>query len=346
MSELKIVADAPNPRRSTSLSKQFWTLLNESSSLTAAVGYVGAASVLLLDAYLKDNPAFKLELFIGMQYIEGFNHRQIAALKKLDQTLHESKQGSLLLSTNFLHHGKQYFFHDENGQTPAAYIGSANLEAISPGYTSTYETGILLPASHAESFYDFYKNNVRILGKTVDLEEIKPKIQEQSPLENFDQVEKVDDELLDQIKTAKRTFSFNIPLKDTPKSNLNAYFGTPRVNKSTGRSLRRPWYEAEIIVPKSITTQNGYPSKLEPFRVVTDDGWNFTCSVNGQNRKNFRSHKNLSILGAWVKGRLEGQGALETGEPVTAETLSSYGRDNIDFSYIPDINIWYMDFQA
>src|SRR5699024_10908257 len=131
MSELKIVADAPNPRRSMPLSKEFWSLLNGSSSLTAAVGYVGGASVLLLEADLKYTRGFKLGLCVGMQYVEGCSRRQIAALKKLDRTLHESQQGSLLLSTNCHHHGKQYFFHDENGHTPAAYIGSANLEAIS-----------------------------------------------------------------------------------------------------------------------------------------------------------------------------------------------------------------------
>jgi hypothetical protein len=123
-----------------------------------------------------------------------------------------------------------------------------------------------------------------------------------------------------------------IPIKsdDAPHSNLNVYFGKGRENKK-GLVKPRHWYEAELIVPKEITSKPSYPKAGYPEKrlitVYTDDGWKFKCKVSGENDKNFRSADDLKILGRWIKGRLENSGALKVGELVTPYVLEKYGRD-------------------
>ena len=80
------------------------------------------------------------------------------------------------------------------------------------------------------------------------------------------------------------------------------------------------------------------------FDVITDDGWSFTCKVSGDYSKNFRSEKDLKILGKWLKGRLENFGVLKAGEPVTSETLEKYGRNTFTLTKTTEENIWFLDF--
>lgn len=136
------------------------------------------------------------------------------------------------------------------------------------------------------------------------------------------------------------------PYEVSPQSNLNAFFGKGREAKN-GLVKPRHWYEVELIVPKNITEQNGYPkAKTDDaiFDVITDDGWSFKCKVSGDYSKNFRSEGDLKILGKWLKGRLENAGVLKVGDPVTKETLELYGRDTFTLTKTIRPGIWYLDF--
>ena len=62
--------------------------------------------------------------------------------------------------------------------------------------------------------------------------------------------------------------------------------------------------------------------------MYTDDGWKFRCKTSGTDNKNFRADGDLTILGRWIKGRLENSGALSVGEPVTETVLQNYGRNS------------------
>lgn len=151
------------------------------------------------------------------------------------------------------------------------------------------------------------------------------------------------------MHTQKTDVSFDIPIKGyevSPHSNLNVFFGKGREGKN-GLVKPRHWYEVELIVPKEITTRPGYPqSKTDEavFRVITDDGWTFSCKVSGDYSKNFRSENDLKILGKWLKGRLENAGVLKVGEPVTKETLEKYGRDTFTLTKTRTKNTWFLDF--
>ena len=90
-----------------------------------------------------------------------------------------------------------------------------------------------------------------------------------------------------------------------------------------------------------------FPQAKVHFRVVTDDGYSFEVNSSFDKswgaQKNFRSSRNLDILGRWIKGRLEASGALTPGKPVTTTTLGMYGRDHIELIRLDD-ETWYMDF--
>ena len=158
--------------------------------------------------------------------------------------------------------------------------------------------------------------------------------------------------ILRKFFLSKTNLSFKIPIKtatDAPQSNLNAYFGKGRENKK-GFIKPRHWYEVELIVPKEVTSQHGYPQAGYPDKesiitVFTDDLWKFQCKISGDYSKNFRSADDLKILGRWIKGRLEEYGCLNIGEPVTDETLNCYGRDNFELISTTDPAIWILNFK-
>ena len=84
------------------------------------------------------------------------------------------------------------------------------------------------------------------------------------------------------------------------------------------------------------------------FRVITDDGFSFMCQVNGGEEglwnKNLRSSNDLTILGKWIKGRLENDDVLKVGDVITDNTLQRYGRQTITMTKINNSNDWFLDF--
>jgi hypothetical protein len=137
---------------------------------------------------------------------------------------------------------------------------------------------------------------------------------------------------------------FEYPLSriaDREKSNLNVYFGKGRWSRSTGKVNPRPWYEIELIAKKQVTSNPLYPKG--DFTAYTDDGFVIPMRTSGDYFKNIRSRGNLSLLGQWIKGKLQKSKALLPLTPVTQDTLDAYGRDKITFYKIGD-GKYYMEF--
>ena len=172
-------------------------------------------------------------------------------------------------------------------------------------------------------------------------------------LEDHENVEKIPRDKLADVRAKLTDIKFEIPLVkngEVPeKSNLNVFFGKGRLVAQKGVVQPRHWYETELIVPSTITSQTGYPQKDTPsavFDVITDDGWKFSCKVSGDYSKNFRSEDDLKILGKWIKGRLENDGVLEVGKLVTVDTFKRYGRDSFTLTKTVIPNLWYLDFEV
>ena len=327
-----------------SLGCQFWNYADNSDQIDIAVGYVEVGALAQLVEYVRQNAAFGLNLLVGMQFIEGFSRPQIEGLNELASILVETGRGNVYVTPNVRYHGKLYAF-GRAGMLERAYVGSGNLSAIGPFEKASFELGVIVEDSALLGELEEYKN-VKLfpLAQPIGEVELVPRIMPESPVADMDGVQKLPPEMMDRLHALTPALEFRLPLKTTPKSNLNVFFGAPRRNFNTQRDIPRPWYEAELIIPKAVTSQPGYPARNEVISVVTDDGFSFECKVSGDYSKNFRSTPSLSILGGFIKGRLESLGLLSPGEPVTKETLRDYGRDHIDLKYFETVNQWMLDF--
>lgn len=325
--------------------KVFFDYFDKSQKLTAASGYISEDSIADLLMLYKTGAKTKLDLIVGMHLFEGFSFGQYDALCNLNKLLKEENLGAIYLSASFKYHGKVYLFQ-ESDEHSISIIGSSNLTKISPS-ERIYDTDVITDDKNLTRNVSDLLLALRDKGcetiDTIDNQRIKI-LPPENLFEDYLSVNKVADSELAEIQSLMTDIKFDILLKDEEKSNLNVYFGKPRVNFSNGSKLPRPWYEVELIVSKKTTEFPNYPKKDSEFTVITDDGYTFNCKVSGDFSKNFRSAGDLSILGRWIKGRMENAKALTIGEKITKSNFDKYGRDTITLTKTKKENIWYLDF--
>ncbi len=332
-------------------SECFYEQLQVYKGVDISVGYITAESLTELKVIVEQNDIHRLNLTIGMHYFEKFTALEYNAALDLNSFLRDKHIGQVNLVTTFMYHGKLYSFVDQNGDAQSGIIGSNNLSSIIDGGHRSYESAILVSqqpiVNQLNSFITNLAERSSDIISNVDITEfrnINPLLQ------NHEHVRQISQQNVEAYKAHLTDISFEIPLKGyevAPKSNLNVFFGEGR-RSPNGLIMPRHWYEVELIVPVDIATLPHYPvSRTEDavFDVITDDGWEFSCKVSGQNNKNFRSEKDLKILGKWIKGRLENAGVLRVGEPVNQETLERYGRTSFTLTKLDQPNKWFIDFE-
>ena len=333
-----------------SFSDTFYGLLPQTSRLDIAVGYISSDSLIELQKTIELNSNIKsLNLIVGMHYFDKFTKVQYDAAMHLNDFLKQEKIGEVRLVTAFRYHGKLYSYSNANGPF-AGIVGSNNLSSIVDGGVRQYESSILLQEKPAvgqmKDFIQSLSRNASANIAELDIDEFNT---DNALLDGHEFVEKISPKDLAAAMCTKTATSFEIPIKTyevSPQSNLNVFFGKGRESKN-GLVKPRHWYEVELIVPKNVTSQPGYPkaqTEEAEFTVFTDDGWSFKCKVSGDYSKNFRSEGDLKILGKWLKGRLENAGVLSVGNPVTAETLRRYGRSTFTLTKTTQPGIWFLDF--
>lgn len=332
--------------------EMFYSLLHEATRMDIAVGYITADSLAELKQTIVYNANIKtLNLIIGMHRWDKFTKLEYNAASGLNDYLRTEQRGEVRLVQPFRFHGKLYSYSNDSGAF-AGIIGSNNLSSIVDSRTRTYEASALLrEPDYAVQMREFIERLSADATDNLADCEITDFRKHNTLLEDHENVDKVPpNELADCISSLTKP-TFEIPLVKKGKvpehSNLNVFFGEGRKVAGKGIIQPRHWYETELIVPKTITTMEGYPQKDTPtaeFDVITDDGWMFSCSVSGDYSKNIRSKFDLKILGKWIKGRLENAGVLEVGQLVTAETFKDYGRDNFTLTKTTIPNLWYLDF--
>lgn len=327
-------------------SDTFYSLIPNTKQLDIAVGYITSDSLIELKKITELNRIETLNLVIGMHYWEKFTQVEYQTAMNLNEYLQSEGRGEVSLVTPFRFHGKLYSYSNATGAF-AGIIGSNNLSSIVEGGTRVYE---------ASAFTDDSVDAAKMQQFIMDLKAKATTNISELEIDSFKKVNKLledhehvgtlsEAEVLD-IQPRLTPISFEIPLKDEPKSNLNAFFGKGRVGKN-GLIKPRHWYEAELIVSSKITRLPGYPEEQTEsavFDVITDDGYRFKCKVSGTNSKNFRSENDLKILGKWIKGRLENAGALSVGQPVTEDTFRRYGRNSFTLTKTKEPNLWFLDF--
>jgi HKD family nuclease len=333
-------------------------LFATSAEVRVAVGYVSNDSLLHLSKLLELNEPKRLEVCIGMAFFDGLTRSQFEAIELLNQRLQLDNLGELRIVRVFPFHGKVYeFSSSENINT--YLVGSSNLSNVVPIkgiQTRNYELD--LEISEPRIGLELNELITGLINEcSVPFESVKNqlKIREDSnlPLDNRTDVERIEKAKLIQIMGHRSNNSFEIPLKDAPKSNLNVYFGEGRIDKQNFIKPRH-WYEVEIIVDLSIQkSAKNYPANVD-FIVYTDDGFRFPMRTSGDYGKNMRSRDDLTILGRWIKGRMETASALKSGELVKVSNFEKYGRASITFTETSltesdiesgeDLKVWLIDF--
>lgn len=333
-------------------SDTFYGLIPQTSKLDIAVGYVSSDALIELQKTIELNSNIRtLNLIVGMHYFDRFTKLQYDAAMHLNDFLTSNKLGGVRLVHAFRYHGKLYSYSNDAGPF-AGIIGSNNLSSIVDGGVRVYESSVLLrDAASAKQMNDFIARLMQTSTKNIAELEIDTFNDENALLDGHEFVEKVSPQKLAAAMLAKTDVAFEIPIKPyevSPQSNLNVFFGKGRESKN-GLVKPRHWYEVELIVPKSVTSQPGYPQSQTDnavFTVITDDGWSFKCKVSGDYSKNLRSEGDLKILGKWLKGRLENAGVLTVGTPVTADTLNRYGRNSFTLTQTTMPGVWFLDFEV
>ena len=333
--------------------EKFSSLVEEAQQLDIAVGYISEKSLYELTDHIHEKGRPFCNLVIGMHYFERFTRAQYAVAKETEKFLKENKRGTVRIVTSFPYHGKLYSFKYPDGRI-LSILGSSNLNNILHHKPiRQYELDLLIRDE---------ATNIKLKNFIDSLISVSPDLSSPSldvfdfreadnfMMEGLTGVRKIENlhELSDLKNSLIKEKSVKIPIKTketAPRSNINAYFGKGRENFSTGIVRKRPWYEVELIVPKSTTDLPWYPKDdNSEITVITDDGYEFCCKTSGTNSKNFRSADDLKILGKWLKGRLENADALKFDQPVTRETLEKYGRADILMVPTPDENRWFLDF--
>lgn len=335
-----------------------WTrMFDQSDSLNIAVGYASNDSVIYLKSLVERNAPKQLKLCVGMANFEGIFQSQLCALQDLDMFLVSKQIGGVFLASQFPFHGKMQTF-SKSSQLLHGLVGSSNLSNIIPPRgicRGNYEIDLQVSEPQLVSEMDLVIreliNSASVpLGAAIPRLKINP---DPNPmLEGRIYAEPVSADLLETIKGKMTADSFEIPLKVTPKSNMNVFFGRGRVRE--GFEAPRPWYEVEIIPGQAVMkSRPNYPDK-EAFIVYTDDKYKFVLYTGGDNNKNLRSRDDLTTVGRWLKGRLEMSGALESGKIVDAEVFKKYGRSTMQITRTvktefddvsgKHLRVWFADF--
>lgn len=306
------------------------TLIGSASEFNIATGFITSESLVELQriARLREGKLF-INLFIGMNYLKGFTFLQYKVLGRLSEYLTSQNLGMVYLSPKALFHGKMYSFANRDGDCIGSIIGSSNLASFLGVSQNNIETDIFFSGDNAILINKQIKKIINDIGEK--FKDVKP-IEEFLPpekdlLKGHENVQKISDEEYNNIVSQSTGLTVEIPLKSCKSSNLNPYFGEGKIK---GKYSPRSWYEVELIIPQKTPNIEILPDKTAgAFPVVTPNHYLFMCERQGDNSKNFRSSKNLKILGKWIKGEMENDGVIECGQMVTDETIKNFGKSKV-----------------
>lgn len=339
-------------------SEKWAELFQSSDQIDIAVGYASNDSILYLKRIIELNSPKKVNLCLGMARFDGLFSSQYEAAGELNRYLVEQGFGHVLVCQQFPFHGKLQIFQ-RNTNLSAGILGSSNLTNIVPpiGITrGNYEMDVFIDDETSLRELKVFIDKL-FQESCVPFEQVADQLRIRSDpnhlMESRFDVAIIDPSTKENIWHSRTRDVFEIPIKTVGKSNLNVFFGEGRRN-AQGFVKPRHWYEVEIIV--GLNTQRSgtnYPANKE-FVAYSDDGYRFVLKTSGDYGKNLRSRDDLTLLGRWIKGRLEDAGSLISGQLVDDAVLDDYGRHSIsltrttrtetDDSSGENLDVWAIDF--
>lgn len=135
------------PKGGESFASAVATEIETAERVEIAVGYVSRASLLELDALIRNANVKYTILTIGMYFIEGMPESSYYTACELNEAWKKEGIGEIRLVRVCKYHGKVYCFYRQ-GLPSSAIIGSANLGAMKLEATNRrqYELAILTDA--------------------------------------------------------------------------------------------------------------------------------------------------------------------------------------------------------
>lgn len=333
-------------KRGNRFAKELVANIPGSSEITIAVGYVGQAAVnrytKLLVKAARRGP---VRVLLGMwQRTSAMGNATYTALEDLNKKLKATNSSSGVFLTRNQYHGKIYRFATSAKST--IWLGSSNFSDNGLAGQLEAMTELTDPGDIQEIqqyLSDLLNKSTRIdlvlrpPAPAVSLKDVVPMTSLPSSL-------------------TKDPGSLKLPLQVDlqPKSGINLCMGKGRLNKKTGTYQPRPWYEVEISSPANVRQDPLYPRtpNCKPqrsngkqqlnvrceFRVFFYDGskyWECKASTYSADNKAMGTDPR-TLLGEFIKGRLEAAGVLRKDETVTSDTLDLYGRDYVELTRYTD----------
>lgn len=331
------------------ITETFNEYFHQADRVEIAVGYVSRASLEELDTLVEHNQTQRINLIIGMYYIEGMPEGSYHTAVKINKRWNDAGIGEIRMVRSLKYHGKLYVFYKEN-KPLAAFVGSANLGVIKLEASNRRQYEISSMTTDEAECNEIMEFIERLKGPNIsaNIAEISgmPLIYEtNTSLTGIELVTQVPQSNVDFYRRCAAYASFLLPLKvpayderhmddgkHYTKSNINVCYAAPRSKRKS-----RDWFETQLTVAKEITRIKGYPEKNVPFYVVTDDGYWFKAHTTSDGNKQFSAVGDELIMGRWLKGRLAAAGLVNpvndtqldvdrTGM-ITREMLEEYGCD-------------------
>lgn len=309
----------------------FSNKLAKATGVSVATGYIGKETYgeyrnRIVEIAAEGGPA---RILVGMAFYQGLSASSHAGLLEMNAVLREiDGTNGIFVTYAQPYHGKIYILHCEDGMS-RAFVGSSNFSKS--GLSGNLEAMLEATDEEAKARILSYSDFLFSPAISSNLELVSlPILGSQSYKRSIDPLGLAS---LQRVAPPKpTTMAFEVNLKELVKhtrSNLNVYFGKGRLNRISGVVTPRKWFEVEIIVRSVLSSSPGFPRG--PFIAITDDGYRMPMVTNGDYFKNLRSHGNLSLLGEWIKGKLQRSGALVPLTLISEETLDLYGNDTIRF---------------
>lgn len=355
--------------------------ITNATAVDIAVGYVSGASLVELGNLVRASNVKRISLVIGMYFHEGMPEGCYRLANELHEEWTSRGIGEVRLVIPMKYHGKTYVFY-RDGAPFSAIVGSANLSVLKPdaatlrqyefAYRITEKNDVEAIAEHCQLLK---RDNC---SKTIDaITDMTIIPGYNTALDNVVGVERLTPEKSAEYRQAAGDYSFSLPLKVPAesekllegrqyftKSNINVCYSPDTRNKKRPPKARN-WYECQLTVASTIYSQPGYPSKNDPFYLITDDGYKFLAHTTSDHNKQFAAVGDESIMGRWLKGRLVAAGlvtpvnnTLEDVEHtgmITKEILRKYGRDVLIFRKTDMtetlengtvVDVWLMSFES